>query len=90
VALAGVVARGSVVRRSGQTMWLRMTDAGFDFIGHLSWPINDTTWECDLSKLVEAAGRSASTSRHYNVHVSVWDSNVEQVRVSSGFFSVGT
>ncbi len=59
---AGVVARGQVVGYAGMTFWLRLTDAGFDFIGHISWPINDTTWECDLSKLVEGTGRSASRS----------------------------
>jgi hypothetical protein len=90
---AGVVARGQVVGCAGKLFWLRLTDAGFDIIGHHSWQIgNDTAWECDLSKLVAAAGRSASRSRHYNIHVSVWDQSPsgERVRVSSGFFSVGT
>ena len=88
---AGVVAKGQVVGGAGKTMWLRLTDAGCDIIAHHSWQIGDVTaWECDLSKLVAAAGRSASNSRHYNVHVSVWAPNVERVRVSSGFFAVGT
>jgi hypothetical protein len=88
---AGVVAKGQVVGCAGKTMWLRLTNAGFDIISHHSWQIgSDTAWECDLSKLVADAGRSGHKSRHYNVHVSVWDPNVERVRVSSGFFSVGT
>jgi hypothetical protein len=90
---AGVVAKGQVVGCAGKTFWLRLTDAGFDIIGHHSWQIgNDTAWECDLGRLVAAAGRAASKSRHYNIHVSVWDRDApgERVRVSSGFFSVGT
>jgi hypothetical protein len=89
---AGVVARGQVVGCANKIMFLRLTDAGHDIIAAHSWPIrNDTAWECNLSRLVEAAGRSASTSRHYNIHVSVWNnpSGGEQVRVASGFFSVG-
>ncbi len=89
---SGVVARGQIVGCAGKTMWLRLTDAGKDIIPHYSWPIgNGTAWECDLSRLVAAGGHSASKSRHYNIHVSVWDQPLsgEQVRVSSGFFSVG-
>jgi hypothetical protein len=90
---SGVVARGQVVGCAGKIMWLRLTDAGHDIIDHHSWRIGDAmAWECNHSTLVERAGLSASKSRHYNVHVSVWENarRGERVRVSSGFFSVGT
>jgi hypothetical protein len=89
---AGVVASGQVVGCAGKYLWLRLTDAGHDIIGHQCWQIGDgTAWQCDLSKLVAEKGLSASRSRHYNIHVSVWQHQYdsEQVRVSSGFFSVG-
>src|SRR5258708_6015587 len=82
--------RGQVVGYAGKSLYLRLTDAGSDIIkpAHRQTIGNGTAWECNLSQLVANAGRSASRSRHYNIHVSVWD-NGERVRVSSGFFSVG-
>lgn len=90
---SGLVARGQVRGCNGNGMWLRLTDAGNDIIGHQYWAINadDTPWECDIGKLVIEKGLSALKGRRFNVHVSVWKHpyDGQQVRVSSGFFSVG-
>lgn len=89
---SGVFARGQVASGyNGKFLWLRLTDAGKDIIPHYYWVIDKTAWEVNLSQLVANAGHSNSTSRHYNVHVSVWDQyeSGQRVRVSSGFFSVG-
>ena len=85
---AGVVAGGQVTGDAGKTMWLRLTDAGFDIIPHQSWVIgDDAQWQLDLGALVTALQNKVGSS-NFSINVSVWVGGQQLVRVSSGFFSV--
>ena len=85
---AGVVADGEVTGCAGKTMWLRLTDAGYDIIAHQSWVIGtDSQWASNISAVVTAA-RVQAASSNFSTHASVWDGAQLLVRVSSGFFSV--
>jgi hypothetical protein len=94
---SGVIAKGQARGGNGKGIWLRLTDAGNDIIGHQFWwiPAVEGPWQCDIGKLVIEKGLSALKGKHFNLHVSIWhhdserNTDREQVRVSSGFFSVG-
>lgn len=85
---AGVVADGQFQGCVGKTLWLRLTDGGYDIIPHQQMAINgDGAWEMNLSAIVTAA-RVQAASSNFSIHVSIWDGAQQLVRVSSGFFSV--
>jgi hypothetical protein len=93
---SGLVAKGQAHRGTRKGIWLRLTDAGNDIIAHQFWwiPAVDTQWDCKIGQLVIDKGFSALKGKDFNVHVSIWNHDpqgkgTEQVRVSSGFFSVG-
>jgi hypothetical protein len=93
---AGLTASGKVSNSQGKTMYLRMTDRGFDLIpGFAQWTIGENgNWEStDLTVLVPAdrvpntKNNPNATSFKCGYHVSVYDGG-EKLRLSSGFFSV--
>jgi hypothetical protein len=90
-----VMAQGRVKGGKDGKVYLRLTDAGIDFIQTgpaPSVPItdDDAPWEFNLTHWVTRAGHSGKHSKHYNIHVTLWNGeNVEKVRICSGFFRVG-
>jgi hypothetical protein len=83
-----LVATGHVNVTAARQVWVRLTDAGFDIIGHQRLDVASAEqWTSNIGQLV-ADTISPPYGSNFNVHVSVWNGNTEEVRISSGSFTV--
>lgn len=86
--------RGNVATEyAGMNLWVRVTDRGHDVIGaHEQLVGTDGSWEFAFYQLVSSNRWQLPTGRNMSVHVSVWQhyGSAALVRVSSGYFWVGT